>query len=312
MDRRTVYLNEIPYDTDFLEAQRFAYQGVGLLMLDLFGTATQFGGFAATPTTPASMSVRVGPGRIYKSEPLEATDWGGIDGAGGLEAVTAADSYIIKQGIRTTETLFVLEAPATVGHSIKYLIEGEFAEIDDPETASQFYNSISPTVPIQHDVSKRRRNVATLYLKAGTSGVTPTVPATTAGRIPLWVVTVANGQTTITAPNIVAHDDAPLISVGGGGGGGGTGLQAWQVLNAAHTTANGERLILDASGGSFTVTLPATPAAGWEVWIKGDFATNNVTIARNGATIDHSATDLILDADNVSAHLVYDGATWRV
>jgi len=86
----------------------------------------------------------------------------------------------------------------------------------------------------------------------------------------------------------------------------------WVKKTGAYTAANGDRLLPDQSGGTFPITLPASPTAGDEVWIKGSFAATNLTVSRNGQMINGAASDLILDRDNVTASLVYDGATWRV
>ena len=69
------------------------------------------------------------------------------------------------------------------------------------------------------------------------------------------------------------------------------------------------------SGGSFTVTLPASPAVGDQVVVvdsANSWATNNLTIGRNGSTIDGAASDLTCDISGVSVQLVYSGTTWDV
>lgn len=311
MDRTTVYRNQLPYESDVLEAQQFPMEALGLFMRDLIGETTQVGGFVAAPTAPASMAITVGPGRIYKFVALESSDWGDLASVGGLPADTEADHFIVKQGKIRETTTFPVVAPATGGHSVKYLIEVEFVEEDDAPTTAAFYNVASPSVPLSDNVSRHRRTKAVLYSKIGVAGVSPTVPAVTAGRFPLWVVTVANGDTTITGGDIVEHDDAPFVAVGGGGGGG-SGLAPWQVVASTYTAVTGDRLIAKTGGGSFTLTLPAAPASGDEVTIKGSWLTNNLTIARNGATINGSATDLIGDKNNQTLFLVYDGTTWVV
>ncbi len=311
MDRRTVYRDQIPDEKDILETQRFAYEALGLMVRDLIGDATAVGGFPCVPTAPASMSVEVGPGRVYTLKPLDASAWGERLGSGGVPADTDTDHYIMKQGLLRETSTFLLTAPATGGHSIKYLIEADFTESDEADDTLQFFNVANPAVSIAADASPRRLNSANLYLKAGVSSATPTIPATTAGRVPVWVITVANGATTVTAGNIAEHPDAPFFSAGGGGGGG-AGLPAWQFLTSAHTAVAGERLACKTAGGAFTVNLPAVPAAGAEVWFKGSWLTNNLTIGRNGQTINGSATDLTGDKDNQTLILVFDGTTWLV
>jgi hypothetical protein len=60
--------------------------------------------------------------------------------------------------------------------------------------------------------------------------------------------------------------------------------------------------------------LPASPEAGFIVKIAdgGDWSVNNLTIDRNGSTIEGDASNLILDIGNISVEFVYDGSTWQV
>ena len=87
------------------------------------------------------------------------------------------------------------------------------------------------------------------------------------------------------------------------------------VKTSNYTTQDKEGVLADTSGGSFTVTLPATPATGAQVVVAdptGDWGTNNLTIGRNGSTIADVAQDLVCDISGVSVQLVYDGSTWAV
>ena len=84
---------------------------------------------------------------------------------------------------------------------------------------------------------------------------------------------------------------------------------------ANYTTQDLEGVLANTSGGAFTVTLPASPSAGAQVIVadSGDaFGTNNLTVARNGETIDGTAANLVLDITGVSVQFVYNGSTWRV
>ena len=84
---------------------------------------------------------------------------------------------------------------------------------------------------------------------------------------------------------------------------------------ANYTAVNKDGVLADTSGGAFTVTLPASPATGTEVIVAdagGAWATNNLTVARNGSTIEGAAEDLVCNLNNVSVQLVYDGTTWQV
>ncbi len=105
-------------------------------------------------------------------------------------------------------------------------------------------------------------------------------------------------------------------AVGAQGASGATGvIQNWSVKTTTYTAVNKDSIVANTSGGAFTITLPATPSTGWSVSFAdpaGTWDTNNLTVARNGSTIEGSATDLVLDVSHVSVDLVYDGSTWQV
>ena len=80
------------------------------------------------------------------------------------------------------------------------------------------------------------------------------------------------------------------------------------------TMAANEGVIADTSGGAFTVTLPASPATGDTVVITdgGDWATTNLTVGRNGSTIEGDAADMTMDIGGVAVQFTYDGTTWQI
>lgn len=65
-------------------------------------------------------------------------------------------------------------------------------------------------------------------------------------------------------------------------GGGGSGLSSWQLVTANYTAAAGDRLRVDASAGSVTITLPVSPStSGSDIWIQriDTVSANNVLIS---------------------------------
>jgi hypothetical protein len=82
-----------------------------------------------------------------------------------------------------------------------------------------------------------------------------------------------------------------------------------------YTAANNEGVLTNTSGGSFTVTLPATPSLGNQVIVAdagASWGTNNLTVARNGSTIGDLAENLVCNITGASVQFVYDGTTWEV
>jgi len=81
-----------------------------------------------------------------------------------------------------------------------------------------------------------------------------------------------------------------------------------------HTAQNADYIMTNTSAGSFTITLPATPAAGDLVTIYDDagWAVNNLTVARNGSTIEGIADDFVLDISSLKVEFIYNGSTWQV
>ncbi|SVB83514.1 uncharacterized protein METZ01_LOCUS236368, partial [marine metagenome] len=86
----------------------------------------------------------------------------------------------------------------------------------------------------------------------------------------------------------------------------------WTDMATASTAVNGGAYFCDTATAAFTLTLPASPVAGDTVWIvdaKGTFATNNLTVAGNGANIHRQGTDVTMNINDVSKMLVYHNAT---
>lgn len=83
-----------------------------------------------------------------------------------------------------------------------------------------------------------------------------------------------------------------------------------QLKTSSYTAVSGETLIADTTGGSWPLTLPSSPSAGAAVRIIGHgWDVNNLTIARNGQTIDGAAENLTCDYD-ADLLMIFIGGTW--
>lgn len=98
------------------------------------------------------------------------------------------------------------------------------------------------------------------------------------------------------------------------GAGGGGGLTNYILNTNGHITSASEELCVNSSGGSFSVTLNATPSVG-EVVLVRDIASscgaNPVTINRNGKNIRGLAENAVLDVDNGIFWMIFDGVDWE-
>jgi hypothetical protein len=211
MDRKIVYAASLPQDTDILTPEQNAMIAAGFALRAAFGTGTLVDGLAGVQTTVPSMTINVGPGSIIALEEIEATPFGSLP---------ANTNALMKMGINTTSTPFTLTAPATSGQSINYLIEAEFAETDTVPVVLPYFNPSSPSTPFSgpNNTGAAQNTVRSqtvgLQLKAGAPATTGTqvTPATDTGWVPLYVITVNNGQTTVTTAQITVAPGAPFIN----------------------------------------------------------------------------------------------------
>jgi hypothetical protein len=89
----------------------------------------------------------------------------------------------------------------------------------------------------------------------------------------------------------------------------------WLTRSSAYTASNGDHIAANTSSSAFTITLPASPATGAQVVIfdaGGSWATRNLTVARNGQTIEGLAEDLVCNVNNRRVALYFTGTTWRI
>ncbi len=212
MDRVMVYPGAIPLETDILNAEKNAYMGLAKLAAALFGTNALVNGLACTQNSPASLTVLVGPGEFYSLQNVDGTAYSSL----------AADTthQIVKQGVLLNTTQLSCPAPGTVGYSINYLIEAEFVETDTNSVVLPYYNASNPAQAYSGPGgagtanNTLRQDTISLVAKAGVAATTgtQTTPAPDSGYTGLWVVTVANGQSTITSTNIAAASGAPFLT----------------------------------------------------------------------------------------------------
>jgi hypothetical protein len=212
MDRNIVYPGSIPLDTDLLSVNRNAMIALGYLAQAILGASPAVDGLACTPTIPPSMTVVVGPGAISGLSVIDALPYGSLP-------ADAADP-LLKMGINIEPTSFTLTTPTSSGQSANYLIEAAFQESDVNPVVLPYYNAASPSQPYSGPTNSGtaqntlRTQTVQLQMKAGTPAATGTqlTPPVDNGWIGLYVITVAYGQTGVSAANIATLPTAPFMS----------------------------------------------------------------------------------------------------
>ena len=86
----------------------------------------------------------------------------------------------------------------------------------------------------------------------------------------------------------------------------------FSIKTANYTASTTDQIMADTSSSAWTMTLPASPSVGDYIIFAdyaGTFATNNLTIARNGSNIMADASDLVCNVNYFSGKITYIDAT---
>lgn len=90
---------------------------------------------------------------------------------------------------------------------------------------------------------------------------------------------------------------------------------SFSAKTTTYTAVSGDNILANTSGGSWTLSLPASPATGNSVQVVdsgGNFGQYPLTVGRNSSTIMGAAENMILDVNGAATTFVYNGTTWRV
>ena len=95
----------------------------------------------------------------------------------------------------------------------------------------------------------------------------------------------------------------------------GTAGATFREISANYNAIVNDRILATTSGGAITITLPASGRLLVNDTIQiidvgATAATNNITVARNGAKIQNIADDLTVDSNGAIITLIYSGATY--
>jgi hypothetical protein len=91
------------------------------------------------------------------------------------------------------------------------------------------------------------------------------------------------------------------------------GGNPWASTSSSITVSANDRYFVDTSGGTITITLPASPQTGDQVSfidLASTFDTNNLTLDRNSLKIMGQAANMVVSTEDAAIQLVYTGATY--
>lgn len=215
MDRPIVYDQADVRDYDHLWAWRGGMYALAQACADLLGTtSTLVTGLAATPTGPTSLTINLAAGNIYQLGNVDTNAFGSL---------SADTRQILQQGFALAQQVTLTTTGLASGQSRWALIQATFNQTDvipgdDPNGGLLPYlNTSNPSGPPWSGPnnsgatqSTRRTGVCTISVVYGNVATTGSEvpPNPSAGNVPLYLVDLAFGQTTIAANQILVA--APL------------------------------------------------------------------------------------------------------
>jgi len=199
MDRVQFLYGQNPPSSWANYAARYTRLGFGQLIFDLYANTSGFYS-NLTPAPTSGLFVAVGPssantiGSLYQYLPEEATSFGGPGGT----SLPADPNQIYLQGLVYTAGTNIgpLVAGTSGGQSVIDLIECKVQTIDQTSQTGTFVSTLG--VVTTSAVNRDRADTVSCQYKASASSVTPTVPSTDTGYIPVGYFTIANATVTVT------------------------------------------------------------------------------------------------------------------
>jgi len=214
-----------------------------------------------------------------------------VIGQGGTGATTATDALTNLGGTAVGKAVFVATSEAVGRTAILAAASGANSDI------TSLTGLTTPFSVAQGGLGLAILTANNVILGNGTSAPTFVAPGTTGN------VLTSNGTTwQSTAPGAVISGLSPL-----------------QVKTANYTAVAGDVLACNTiTTGAFSITLPVSPVAGQKPIIIFDagntdtvngFATNNLTVLRNGSTINTLSQDITFSTKGMSVIFEASGAS---
>lgn len=318
MDRPFYYSGEVPRTVDVLLGEQQTMIAVSKVLEATIGTGGFVNGLGCVPNSPAALNVLFGGGQVFQLASLESTQYSA------LNPNTA--NQIVKQGILFNPVTIAITPPGTSGFSQVFLIEVQYADSDINSTVLPYYNAANPAAPFSGPGNSgtaqntTRSGIVSINLKAGIAATTGTqvAPTVDSGWIGLWLITVANGATSITSGNIVQVAQAPFI---------GASYMPQLTAIPAYIASGLWGYAADTGAANAIAVAPSPPlaalAAGAKLTVKiNNAGTGATTLAYtlasgsvNTSPVVHGDGTALLANDLVAGQVVefnFDGSNWQM
>jgi hypothetical protein len=210
MDRDLLYPGQIGLVENTLDAFKAAMISDGMVAEALLGESTQVFGLTPaalsnTAVAGSAFAISLGRGAIFFYGQTDSNAYG---------VLGTDSSSILKVGINLTATEIGITnaSPPPAGYSINYLVSAQFQETDSNAINLPFYNAGgAPTVTVENGTRTQR---VVFSVTGGTQAASgsQTTPSAPAGSVPLYVVTLTNGETAVASGGISTAPGAPFIT----------------------------------------------------------------------------------------------------
>lgn len=210
MHRQINYYGALVRTLDPLLIGQNAMVGIAKLAEATLGTSGVSDGFSLAPTATPSMTLTLSAGQVYQQTNLESS---------AISLLNQDAHTIVKQGFVLDPINLTFTAPVGVGNAVNVLVQVQYADSDTTATVLNYYNAGNPTAPFSGPGNNgtsqptQRQSIVQVGTKYGiaASAGSQVTPAPDPGYLGLFVVTIAYGQTQITAGNITNYLNANTI-----------------------------------------------------------------------------------------------------
>jgi hypothetical protein len=129
-------------------------------------------------------------------------------------------------------------------------------------------------------------------------------------QVGAWTLPIADGS----ANQVLKTNGSGTVTWQADSSGSSVAEASFSVQTANFNATAGSRYGVNTGSNTVTATLPASPSTGDAIYFAdagGSYATNKLTLARNGKNIMGLAQDMDVTANNQSFGVFYNGSEWR-